>query len=433
MRFLFFAVYGWIIGPIASGFLPILALFVPKIKAGLELRRKDFASNKSLKSCIWIHVSSGEWEYAKPVARLLKARGEKILVTHFSPSVRKSLENSPDVDVIYALPLDTPWALEDFFKRFQPKILLLARTDLWPLLLKESKKRGITNILFSATLSGEMLQKKNFFSRILSQIKLFYVDEIFCVSSDDEKNLSLLVDKNKKVNSIGDTRFDQAIFRLANAQKLKPVTNDRYKYFVCGSTWPADEAVLLPVIQNIQNSTYIRFILAPHEPKPSHLQTLQSQLKKYSLTARLYSQTENSQWSESSSEILLVDQVGILAELYLQADYAFVGNSFETHAVHSVMEPLAAGCLTFVGPFHKNNREAIEFAEKSVGPNLHAVESIRNSQDLVEKLQQCQSCSPREIIRQLVKEKAGATARLRSELSSVLNQNPNRSLSPTRG
>ncbi len=58
---------------------------------------------------------------------------------------------------------------------------------------------------------------------------------------------------------------------------------------------------------------------------------------------------------------MIIDQVGILADLYAWADWAFVGGSFKKQ-VHSVMEPLAQGCKTFFGPYYGNNREAIIFA-----------------------------------------------------------------------
>ena len=59
---------------------------------------------------------------------------------------------------------------------------------------------------------------------------------------------------------------------------------------------------------------------------------------------------------------MIVDQIGILAELYTWGQAAFVGGSFRKQ-VHSVMEPLACGIPVAVGPFHQNNREALEFQQ----------------------------------------------------------------------
>jgi 3-deoxy-D-manno-octulosonic-acid transferase len=78
--------------------------------------------------------------------------------------------------------------------------------------------------------------------------------------------------------------------------------------------------------------------------------------------------------------VLLVDQVGWLAELYAWGDMAFVGGSFRK-TVHSVMEALGAGLKTFVGPLHTNNREAIEFQNV-----MGAVTAVRDIEAMREEL-----------------------------------------------
>ncbi|MBL7689164.1 MAG: hypothetical protein JNJ49_14105 [Bdellovibrionaceae bacterium] len=86
-------------------------------------------------------------------------------------------------------------------------------------------------------------------------------------------------------------------------------------------------------------------------------------------------------------DYVLVDSVGLLAELYTLGQIGFVGGSFRG-SVHSVMEPLAAGCITLVGPDHLNNREAIEFQSINVAANeCSAVLASKNAIDLQIKLQ----------------------------------------------
>ncbi len=404
--------YEWVLVPLGVGILFLASFFVPKIREGFRLRSLDSRSDRNLKNCVWIHVSSGEWEYAKPVARLLKARGESILVTHFSPSVRKSLENSPEIDAFFALPFDNRLFLKSFFKRFSPRVLLIARTDLWPVLLKESKKRGIKRILFSARLSPEILKNRSRLAKFLAKTNLDLLDQVYCVSEDDKASLSQLT---STVQVLGDTRYDQAVFRMKNQKSLKNILDPNFVYLVAGSIWPADEAVLIPIIASLQKQSRLRFILVPHEPMPAHLKNLNSKLESHQLRTHLYSQTQNSQWTSGSENILVIDQIGILAELYLRANLAFVGNSFEKHAVHSVMEPLAAGCLTFVGPFYKNNREAIEFSRFKVGANFTAVEVIADSRSLAAKLQvalEQDLPTLQKLIRTEVEKRTGASSKL---------------------
>jgi 3-deoxy-D-manno-octulosonic-acid transferase len=77
--------------------------------------------------------------------------------------------------------------------------------------------------------------------------------------------------------------------------------------------------------------------------------------------------------------VLLIDQVGVLADLYRLGAVAFVGGSFKDK-VHSVMEPLACGCFVVTGPKINNNREALLFKNISV-ENLTAVTVVNNSDE----------------------------------------------------
>jgi 3-deoxy-D-manno-octulosonic-acid transferase len=55
---------------------------------------------------------------------------------------------------------------------------------------------------------------------------------------------------------------------------------------------------------------------------------------------------------------VLVDRVGVLAELYAAADAAFVGGGFHAAGLHSVLEPAAFGVPVCFGPRHANSRDA---------------------------------------------------------------------------
>ncbi len=165
-----------------------------------------------------------------------------------------------------------------------------------------------------------------------------------------------------------------------------------------------------------------RLVLVPHEPTDSHLSEVESLLRQSGLSFSRYSQAR-----EFTENVLLVDQVGLLAELYAKAQFAFVGGSFKK-TVHSVMEPLAAGCLTIVGPKHSNNREAIEFQTVRVAPQLTAVQSIDSSTKLAEYLQTAlnsvfeekQSEELNRKIKSEIEQRSGASARVIDWISNHL-------------
>lgn len=320
---------------------------------------------------LWIHASSGEFEYAKAVIREIKNRRPDlpIVVTYFSPTYAKSVERFPGVDFSLPLPLDLPGPISSFLKRINPCQLLIARTDFWPELLTQARRRQIPIQVFAYT-QKEKSNKPWSLSRQLARWRLELVDRVDCVTEDDLKNVEALKPKHTLATVQGDTRYDQVRYRLDHPKQLPSVLKPVRTCMVAGSTWAEDEAVLLPALRSVLQEARMQLILVPHEPTPNHIASLKKELESMGLSYSLYS--EGKPWSDRA--VLLVDQVGILAELYLWGDLAFVGGSFRK-TVHSVMEALGASCLTYVGPLHTNNREAIEFHSLTFDgrPGVHVV------------------------------------------------------------
>ena len=80
------------------------------------------------------------------------------------------------------------------------------------------------------------------------------------------------------------------------------------------------------------------------------------------------------------SEVVLVDRVGVLAELYADADAAYVGGAFG-RGVHNVIEPAIMELPLFFGPGHHNAPEAEMLLENG------AAAVIRSPVDLERQLQ----------------------------------------------
>jgi 3-deoxy-D-manno-octulosonic-acid transferase len=57
---------------------------------------------------------------------------------------------------------------------------------------------------------------------------------------------------------------------------------------------------------------------------------------------------------------VVVDRLGVLAQLYTAADAAYVGGGFGRRGLHSVLEPAAAGAPVVFGPRHRSARAAGE-------------------------------------------------------------------------
>lgn len=353
-----------------------------KIQRLIELR-KTTAWPKLEGPWVHVHAASGEIEYAKPVIQELRRRhpSVKILVTYSSVSALR-LHRDLAVDAVVPLPIDRPAAIEKFLAHFRPILVLIARTDLWPTFLVTCRSRNIPVMLFSAVRTRSTFFK----SFLLGRLTL-----IFAVSEDDARFYQDLT--STPVLAVGDTRYDRVVQRLESlmpeqtrAQWTRP---EGKTIMVLGSTWPEEESVWLKVM--LKAGKDFAWICAPHELSGPHLEHLESTMRQAGLRTERFSTVKtNRVWT---ADVLLLDEVGHLAEIYLLGDLAFVGGSF-TRKVHSVMEPLAAGLPVCVGPRHTNNREAIEFQDVTLSNGLPAVGVVRSSEEALRWLLRWQPYNP---------------------------------------
>jgi 3-deoxy-D-manno-octulosonic-acid transferase len=403
------AIYRFFIVPLITLSLPFLGFFNRKIAAGLRLRRKSYLPPEFNTRPIWIHASSGEFEYAKSLIREIKTRWPElpVVVTYFSPTYARNVENFPGVDFSQPLPLDLPGPCISFLRKINPRVLLIARTDFWPELLSQTRARQIPIHVFSYTQRDPGRMSR--ISRFMYRWRLQLVDQVHCVSPFDLQAVQALLPE-AKADQLGDTRYDQVRFRLDHPKSLpeKFIPRRDRPVLIAGSTWPEDEAVLLPALQALLQENKLRLVLVPHEPTPEHVRDLRGQLEKLEL---------------NSDQVLLVDEVGWLAEIYAYGDMAFIGGSFRK-TVHSVMEALGAGLMTFVGPKHLNNREAIEFQHVTCNgiPAVTVVNSAGEWESVLQQRLNEDFPSFTQALKTAFGARLGGTVKLLHKITGVLDQ-----------
>jgi len=344
------------------------------------------------KQPIWIHAASGEFEYAKPVVRALKDQGLPVFVTYFSPTYRENVASFSGVVASCPLPLENRTELRNMIRKVNPAALLIARTDTWPNMVRESYAAKVPVLLFSATFY-EGSKRIGLLARSLTKATYNYIEEIQCVNTEDLRVLSNFGYGRAVVR--GDTRYDQVIARLdqsrGSVDKKLPENIRQFlnsMIVVAGSVWEEDVEALIPAIAmagKTLGQNQVSCVVVPHEVSPSLIGLIKTKAEASGLTFKVLSELHGNAVSDCTLDILIVDRVGILAELYLIGQFAFVGGSFRK-TVHSVMEPLAAGCLTFVGPLHRNNREAIEFQSEIAFRDWRSVTAAIDANEFSSKL-----------------------------------------------
>jgi 3-deoxy-D-manno-octulosonic-acid transferase len=338
---------------------------------------------------VWLHAASvGEALMAKATIAELRGRRPEVQVafTHFSPSAERVV-GEVGADVWGYAPWDTRGQVRGALDALRPAALVFVRTDVWPVLAREAAAAGAGLGLINAVLSEGSGRLKSP-GRGLMAPTYARLDAVGAVSPEHGERYQRLGVPADRIRVTGDARFDQVwtrveasgLFQLrgeADAtervpEEIRPIWRallDPHVFtVVAGSTWPADEKALLPPWTVLRRDRRLRLVIAPHEPTPTHLEALERRLDRLSLRhARLSALLAAARTPAESPEVVVVDRLGVLADLYALADAAYVGGGFGRAGLHSVVEPAALGVPVLYGPAHGNAREASELAARGGG------------------------------------------------------------------
>lgn len=420
--FLFYNVF--ILPPLYISLL-IGSLFNSKIRTGLRGRKRifenliiDAASLNKPKKLIWFHSSSlGEFEQAKPIIEELKKSYDvNILVTFFSPSGYINSKKYPYADLVSYIPFDTVSNAEKFISLVKPDLAVIMRYDIWPNHIREMKRDGIRMLLVDATMKERS-------SRKIPLIKSFHkvlfkkITKILTVSETDANGFKGFGCTDEQLKVVGDTRFDRVYQKSLKAKQTHLIKDEVLKgkkVFVAGSTWNADEEIILPVFLKLHKFLgNIMLIIAPHEPTLLNIENIENEVGRYVETIR-FSHLNN----YKNEKVIIIDSIGILSTLYFYADVAFVGGGFK-HNVHNVLEAAVYGIPVLFGPKIENSQEPKELQKRGSGilvrNKREAYKELRtlfNNDDLRK--------SKKEISLRYIEENLGATEKIIKEIFKLL-------------
>ncbi|MFZ4572271.1 MAG: 3-deoxy-D-manno-octulosonic acid transferase [Bacteroidales bacterium] len=306
---------------------------------------------------IWFHCASlGEFEQGRPVIEEIRARhpGMKIIVTFFSPSGYAIRRNYSQADAVVYLPLDTPENARFWVDTVKPRIAFFIKYEYWFNFLRELKSHNIPVVIASAMFREEQMFYQwygDWFRSQLDNIHWFFVQ-----NETSGKLIQSLGFDNVTIS--GDTRFDRVTANAKYAEEFPLVKKfcAENRIIMGGSTWPEDEAMLIPLIRAGKEN--IKFILATHDVSQSRIHSLEHSLGMPSV--RFSRLTEE---NAETARILIIDTMGILSQLYQYAHLAFIGGAFGS-GLHNILEAVVFGVPVFFGPKHQKFWEAAALIKK---------------------------------------------------------------------
>jgi 3-deoxy-D-manno-octulosonic-acid transferase len=371
---------------------------------------------------IWIHaVSVGEVLAARPLVPALRERfpGHRLFLSTTTMTghavARKSVRG---VDGLFYAPLDFLRPVRRALEVLNPSLLVLVETELWPNLIHEAKRRGTRVALVNGRISPRSFPRYRragrFLRAVLSEVDLFlmqgepHAGRIRELGAPAER---VGVTGNLKYDAVEPDRLPERLARLLKGgESQRPL-------WVAGSTVGGEEELVLSAFHRVRERVpQARLLLAPRHPE--RFASVPGIVEGAGFRCLRRSGLDPAAWRDG--EVLLLDSLGELAQVYALASVVFVGGSLVPSGGHNILEPAVAGKPVVVGPHMENFQEIADHfrAEGALVQVSSAGDLAREVSALL--LDEARRTELGERARGLVGRNRGAVGRTTSALSTLL-------------
>lgn len=360
--------------------LKVASLFNDKARLWVDgrrdiLKRMEDAMRENKQPVAWFHCASlGEFEQGRPLIEKFKATHPeyKVLLTFFSPSGYEIRKNYQGADYVFYLPADTPPNVKRFVRTVKPSIVFFVKYEFWGNYIKKIHKEGVPIYLVSAIFRANQYFFKwyGWYGRkMLRMFKIIFVQ--------DENSERLLAGVNGlQVVCAGDTRFDRVYETAVSAPKNELI--DEFcrdsKVLICGSSWLPDEEIVCKIMDDGKHQ--LKYIIVPHEIDKAHIDKLKQLIGR---PVTLYTTAK----SGEMSDVLIVDTIGILSQIYRYTDYAYIGGGFGV-GIHNILEAATFGKPVFFGPNYGKFKEARDLIAIGAAVSINGWEDLTHQIELLE-------------------------------------------------
>ncbi len=324
-----------------------------------------FQSPKNLNT-IWFHaVSVGETNAAQPLIEHYLKLGHSVLVTNTTKTGQaraKSLFNKAPYQALFQavyLPADQKRLVKAFFQKYQPKILILVETELWPNLIDQAQAFKVPTILVNARLSAKSAQG---YAKVsgLTQAMLKGLNQLLAQDAATAERFIQLGAAPSVTQVVGSIKFDihapeqfvQQAIQLKHDWQLAG-----RKMITIASTHAPEEQKLLSALQPyLQQHPELLCIVVPRHPERFD--------EVYQIAQNLNLQTSRrsqQQPIQADTQVFLADSMGELWLWYALSQVCFVGGSLnEPGGGHNILEPIALNVPTILGKNYFNFQTIVD-------------------------------------------------------------------------
>lgn len=325
------------------------------------------ALNVDGEESIWIHaVSVGEALTVRALVTDLRDRYPRLRIFLSTTTItgqqvaRASVQH---VDGVFYMPFDWAFAVRRTLRAVNPRMFVMMETEIWPNLLRLCKEQGVKTVLINGRISSRSYPRyrliRPFFRRVLRNI------DRFCVQSDESARrvVSLGADP-LRVTVTGSLKFDSLQVPPPGAQRRPRERVLRFfrlsphrVVVVAGSTVRGEEAAVFKAFSRVKVAAPGALaIIAPRQPE--RFGEVERLARDAGFVTARRSQLPID--AEPRADVVILDTIGELAQLYQVATTVFVGGSLVPYGGHNILEPAVHGKPMVFGPHMDNFKEIAE-------------------------------------------------------------------------
>lgn len=321
--------------------------------------------NHDADESIWIHaVSVGEVLTARALLPELRERYPKLRVflsTTTMTGQQIARNNLQYVDDVFYFPFDLGVIVNRTLGLVKPRLFIMMETELWPNLLRACHRAGVRTMLVNGRISSRSYPRyrlaRPFFRRVLRHV------DRFCMQSDESaRRIVDIGAEQPRVVVTGSLKFDSLEIPGASGPADRG-RNRVLRYFriaagrpviIAASTLRGEEEPVLDAFQRIRATmTNALLIIAPRKPERFDEAERAARRAGWNVARRSELRVD----AEPRCDVVILDTIGELAQIYQVATVVFVGGSLVDAGGHNILEPAVFGKPIVFGPHMHNFTE----------------------------------------------------------------------------
>ncbi len=315
---------------------------------------------------IWFHVVSvGETNAAQPLIEHYLKLGHPVLVTNTTKTGQARAKSlflkTPYLDLFQAvyLPADQKTLIREFYQKYQPKLLLLMETELWPNLLDQAPQFNVPSVLLNARLS-EKSAKGYAKVKGLTRGMLQQLTQLLAQDTATQQRYIQLGIAAEKTQVLGNIKFDitapERFIKQADQLKQEWQLGGRKIITLASTHAPEEKEILSALKAALEADPKLVCIVVPRHPERfdevfQAAQSLGLKIQRRSLGQRI----------EADTQVYLADSMGEMWLWYALSQACYVGGSLnEPGGGHNILEPIALNVPTVLGKNYFNFQTIVD-------------------------------------------------------------------------